>query len=78
VGVFTRTPLIPYPACAGGFNFSTDGALVDGCLAVFPRLQGRTNVSLFFLSELFGIGSVIPDPYAVDIFCHFCFGFTNI
>jgi hypothetical protein len=45
---------------------------VDGCLAVFPRLQGRTNVSLFFLSQLFGIGTVISDPYAVEISCHFC------
>jgi hypothetical protein len=30
VGVFTRTPFLPYPA--DGFDFSTDGAQVDAWL----------------------------------------------
>jgi hypothetical protein len=31
------------------FNSFTDGALVDGLLALFPRLKGRTN--MFFLFD---------------------------
>jgi hypothetical protein len=46
LGLFTRTP---FPILPGGFNFSADEWSPCGCLAVFPRLKGRGNVSLFFL-----------------------------
>jgi hypothetical protein len=45
LGVFSR------PTFTGVLYFSADGALVDGCLAVFPRLKGRTNMYLFFLFD---------------------------
>jgi hypothetical protein len=51
-----RTPI--FLSCLGVFStftgvlhFSADGALVDGCLAVFPRLTGRTIcIYSFFLT----------------------------
>ncbi len=39
-----------YPS-SGGFNFSVAGWSTCGCLAVFPRLKGRKNSSLFFLFD---------------------------
>jgi hypothetical protein len=42
VGVFTRTPF----SCQLTYFF---GWSTFGCLAVFPRLKGRTNLSLSFL-----------------------------
>ncbi len=48
--------LLPIPP--GGFNFPADGALVDGCLAVFPRLKGRKHSSLSFLSD-YGVAFII-------------------
>ena len=52
LGLFTRTP---FPILPGGFNFSADEWSPCGCLAVFPRHKGRTNISLsFLLFALFG------------------------
>ncbi len=44
--VYSRGPPIPYPAWWIRLIFC--GWSSCGCLAVFPRLKGRTNVSLFF------------------------------
>jgi hypothetical protein len=47
VGVFTRTPC--FLCLSPGFDCS--GWSTCGCLTVFPRLKGRTNVHLFFLFD---------------------------
>jgi hypothetical protein len=47
----------------GGFNVSADGALVDGCLAEFPRHKGRNNEFLFFLFDY--LGALILNRYVV-------------
>jgi hypothetical protein len=50
VGVFTRTPFLPYPVWWCNLNSSVDGWSNCGYLAVFPRHKGRRpNWSLFFL-----------------------------
>ncbi len=39
-----------YPILLPGvFNFSTDGELVKWCLAIFPRIKGGKNISLFIV-----------------------------
>jgi hypothetical protein len=44
-GCIHEDSLLPIPP--GGLNFSADGVLVDGCLAVFPWLKGRKNIHLY-------------------------------
>jgi hypothetical protein len=39
----------PFPIPPDVFNFSGDGWITFGCLAVFPRHKGKKNISLFFL-----------------------------
>jgi hypothetical protein len=43
-------------------------APVDGCLAVFPRLKGMTNLCLFFLFDNFGQGGVDFESLRSTIF----------
>jgi hypothetical protein len=38
-----------------------DEALPDGCLAVFPRLKGRKNVTVFFI--FYYLGALIINCY---------------
>jgi hypothetical protein len=56
-----------YPILLPGvLDFSTDGELVDGYLAVLPRLKGRKNISLFFLFD--SLMASIITSYRVRLF----------
>jgi hypothetical protein len=62
VGVFTRTPFFLSRLVDSTFQ-RMDEALLDGCLAVFLRLKGRKNVSLFFIFDY--LGALIVNRYIV-------------
>jgi hypothetical protein len=50
-GCIHEDPLSPIPP--GGFNFSADGWNTWGCLAVFPRLKGRTQFISILLFDYY-------------------------
>jgi hypothetical protein len=58
VGVFTRTPFIPYPVWCG-WNSSADGWSNCRCLAVFPRHKGRTKLTSILPFSQFLVGLII-------------------
>jgi hypothetical protein len=83
--VYSRGLRFTYRPSSGGFNFSVDGWSTYGCLAVFSRLQGKTNSFLLFLSDYWV--ALIINRCGVRLFlvgwngfinCCFCFSQSGL